>query len=192
MLGDSVSLPVALMIAGSGALLSVSAGAAIERDLVAPPRRTIMVVAEPAPPPAAPLFAFREPAPPAPPPVATPRAPEAASACPPVVRLGFARGAAQPLEVPAELAALAAHVARTPGAQLLIRGHADGRGSDLRNLALSRQRAARVAQLLVQAGVPRSRMTLQGLGAYAPLGADDAAGENRRVSVSVEGCGGEP
>lgn len=70
------------------------------------------------------------------------------------------------------------------GAVLEIAGHTDSTGSWYYNSDLSRQRAYAVQQALILAGVPRSRLTVVGLGEDYPVATNhDAWGraQNRRV-----------
>ncbi|HJL20365.1 MAG TPA: OmpA family protein [Sandaracinaceae bacterium LLY-WYZ-13_1] len=86
------------------------------------------------------------------------------------------------------LEALAAFVARHDEATVVVEGHADGRGDERDNLRLSYARARRAARHVRRAGVPDARITVRGLGEFAPLegtATHDAA--NRRVIVRVAG-----
>lgn len=77
----------------------------------------------------------------------------------------------------------AAYLMENPRTSLVVTGHADNRGPADYNRRLSEQRAERVAQILVEAGVPESRIEARGRGAEAP--ASDAADwpANRRVEL---------
>lgn len=69
-----------------------------------------------------------------------------------------------------------------------VQGHADERGSDEYNLALTRDRAAAVMEALVQRGVDRRRMRSEGYGEYCPVDARSipvAWETNRRVEVKL-------
>ena len=73
---------------------------------------------------------------------------------------------------------------------LRIAGHADERGSDEYNLALSKRRSAEAKKFLVSRGVDPSRLETVGYGEEQPLanGADDAAwAMNRRDEFAVTG-----
>jgi outer membrane protein OmpA-like peptidoglycan-associated protein len=73
---------------------------------------------------------------------------------------------------------------------LVVAGHADPRGEDDYNDALSRRRARRVADALVaQGGVSADHVVAVGRGEREPLVARDARDDlqrfNRRVEISV-------
>ncbi len=76
-----------------------------------------------------------------------------------------------------------------------IQGHADERGGDAYNIALTRDRAAAVLEGLVQRGTLRSRMRSAGYGERCPAaeGHDEQAWQaNRRVEIKVLAIHGEP
>jgi outer membrane protein OmpA-like peptidoglycan-associated protein len=81
-------------------------------------------------------------------------------------------------------------------AQVTIEGHADSRGTDAHNQALSERRATSVRDYLVGQGVPSDKMSVVGRGEADPI-ADNQSAEgravNRRVDIEVhlEGGGGE-
>lgn len=70
-------------------------------------------------------------------------------------------------------------------ARILIRGHSDNKGSAERNLALSRLRAKKVMDLLVERfGVDRKRLTCDGAGETSPIATNDTESGrflNRRI-----------
>ncbi|MCA9604662.1 MAG: OmpA family protein, partial [Myxococcales bacterium] len=77
-----------------------------------------------------------------------------------------------------------------PGARALVEGHADFRGSEPDNAALSRRRAFQVIQWLVLRGVDRSRLEGAACGeAYPAEPNDTRAGRraNRRVEIRSSG-----
>jgi peptidoglycan-associated lipoprotein len=82
-----------------------------------------------------------------------------------------------------------AEVLRTsPGVRLRIDGHADERGSDEYNLALSKRRAAEAKRFLMQQGVDSNRLEVDGYGEEQPL--DPASNEaawalNRRAGFRI-------
>lgn len=83
---------------------------------------------------------------------------------------------------------LAAYLQADPRATVQVEGHTDSQGDAAANRALSQRRADAVRDALVAAGVPRSQITAQGMGAERAV--DDnatAAGRaaNRRVEVVV-------
>lgn len=89
----------------------------------------------------------------------------------------------------ANVEAIAAQVLALPGnAPVRVDGHTDSVGADADNQGLSERRAAAVAERLVAAGVPRSRLTTRGYGETQPAAeeVDDAGRQaNRRVVVGV-------
>jgi len=78
----------------------------------------------------------------------------------------------------------------SPNVTLRISGHADERGSDEYNLALSKRRAAEAKRFLTQQGVDSTRLETVGYGEEQPLdsGATEPAwAVNRRAEFSVIG-----
>jgi peptidoglycan-associated lipoprotein len=78
----------------------------------------------------------------------------------------------------------------SPGLTLKIDGHADERGSDEYNLALSKRRAAEAKRFLMQQGIEAARLETVGYGEEQPL--DPASSEaawaiNRRADFQVTG-----
>lgn len=89
--------------------------------------------------------------------------------------------------------AVIAAVRRDPAVQVLVEGHADRRGSEARNQALSAARARAVATWLTERGAPQERLVVRGYGSRRPLATgddDEALARNRRVEVYVRR--GEP
>ncbi len=94
---------------------------------------------------------------------------------------------------PSEMAALQRvrqYMLANPSATLMIEGHADFRGSEPNNIALSQQRAERVRAWLERHGVDASRLFFSGCGELHP--ADDnetrpGRRANRRVEFHVNG-----
>lgn len=81
-----------------------------------------------------------------------------------------------------------------PTAPIEVAGHTDSVGSSEYNLSLSEERASAVAERLVAAGIPESRVTVAGYGETRPVapnttpdGDDDPEGRalNRRVEIIV-------
>ncbi|MEG0558758.1 MAG: OmpA family protein [Comamonas sp.] len=68
--------------------------------------------------------------------------------------------------------------------RLRVEGHTDDRGSDAYNLKLSARRAQVVADVLMEAGMPKQNIEVKGLGSASPLMTGNAA-ENRRVAIVV-------
>ncbi len=78
----------------------------------------------------------------------------------------------------------------SPGLTLRIDGHADERGSDEYNLALSKRRAAEGKRFLMQQGIDAARLEIVGYGEEQPLdpGSSEAAwAMNRRADFQVTG-----
>ena len=93
---------------------------------------------------------------------------------------------------PAAESALRAIVQRIravdPRARLLVEGHTDDRGSAAYGLALSRRRAAAVAEWLAGHGLADARMTTRGLGERDPAvpnTSDANRARNRRVVITL-------
>lgn len=79
-----------------------------------------------------------------------------------------------------------------PGLTLRINGHADERGSDEYNLALSKRRAAEAKRFLVQRGIDAARFETVGYGEEQPIdpsGSETAWSMNRRADFRVTGGG---
>jgi outer membrane protein OmpA-like peptidoglycan-associated protein len=72
-----------------------------------------------------------------------------------------------------------------PGPALLVTGYSSNVGTQDRRLALSRQRADFVARALTNAGVPRAKITVRGLGSENPI-ADNSTKEGRVKNQRVE------
>ena len=72
--------------------------------------------------------------------------------------------------------------------RISVEGHADDRGTELRNRELSQRRARAVAQYLRSHGVARGRVTHQGFGSTRPIAQGDteeAHAQNRRVEFVI-------
>ncbi len=79
-----------------------------------------------------------------------------------------------------------AEVMRTyPTMKLEIRGHTDDQGSDEYNLNLSRQRAETVAGALMEMGIERRRLTVEGFGESRPV-VPNSSEENRKRNRRTE------
>jgi peptidoglycan-associated lipoprotein len=88
------------------------------------------------------------------------------------------------------LAAKAEILRTSPNVSLRISGHADERGSDEYNLALSKRRAAEAKRFLMQQGVDSTRLETVGYGEEQPLDAsatEPAWAMNRRADFNVSG-----
>src|SRR5690606_6072128 len=81
------------------------------------------------------------------------------------------------------------------GAVVLLEGHADPRGDEQYNVALSQARAESVRQIFVDAGVPEDRIAITAEGeakASASLDDPDALALDRRVAIRIVGPEQEP
>jgi len=81
----------------------------------------------------------------------------------------------------------AAFLAANPGVTITVEGHADERGTDDYNLALSARRAASVRDYLIARGVAAGRITTLAYGESRPVatGSNEAAWAQNRRSVTV-------
>lgn len=70
-----------------------------------------------------------------------------------------------------------------PNTRIRVEGHTDKTGSDAHNLQLSQRRAQAVRDILVQSGVPGSRIEVVGMGSQHPVSSDNAL--NRRVNILI-------
>lgn len=139
--------------------------------------------APPAPPPA------RATIPPPPPPDADANDVVKEAASPNAWKAGFQTGSAE-LDSQHDLDGAVVAWRSRPDAVLEVVGHADRRGDEPTNRALSRARALAVASFLVASGVPRAavRVDFRGAGAPAdPRHSDEAYARNRRVDVTLAG-----
>lgn len=105
------------------------------------------------------------------------------------IHFGLDRSDLSP-EARAILAAKVEILRSAPGLTLRIDGHADERGSDEYNLALSKRRAAEAKRFLVTQGIDVTRLESVGYGEEQPL--DRSSGEtawamNRRAGFQVTG-----
>ncbi len=102
------------------------------------------------------------------------------------IRFAFARRAPEASSL-AGLAALAEILTACPDVHLRITGHTDATGSPARNLRLSENRAAAVADALTGLGVAPDRLEIVGRGDAEPL-FDNATAEgragNRRIEIA--------
>jgi OOP family OmpA-OmpF porin len=79
---------------------------------------------------------------------------------------------------------------QNPDIQVDIAGHADSRGPDEFNMALSERRAEAVRRYLEQAGIDSSRLSARGYGESQPLESNDTfvgRADNRRVELHAMG-----
>lgn len=101
----------------------------------------------------------------------------------------FKSGSTQidPVSIPA-FNAMLAEVAKRPGVDATVAGHADRAASARLNEVLALKRAYRIRDSLVRAGVPIERIEMDSYGEYRPLiPTPDETSElrNRRVEVTV-------
>jgi peptidoglycan-associated lipoprotein len=147
------------------------------------------VVETPEPVAQAPVTTTSAPAPAAPAPAAAPAPDDRSSTL--EQRIHFALDRADlDAEAKATLEAKAEIMQASPNLTLRIAGHADERGSDEYNLALSKRRSAEAKKFLVSRGIDPSRLETAAYGEEQPL--DNAATEaawamNRRDEFSVSG-----
>lgn len=85
----------------------------------------------------------------------------------------------------AELATIAEEADRRPDTRVVLRGHADPRGTGAYNAGLSSRRAEAVREHLVKLGVERDRIVLAIYGEDAPP--RPTLREERRVGINVTG-----
>ncbi len=75
-----------------------------------------------------------------------------------------------------------------PGSRLIVKGYSDNSATPAYNLALSRQRAQRVADYLIQRGVDRARIVIESYGEADPIASNDTEqgrAKNRRVAFDL-------
>jgi len=87
-----------------------------------------------------------------------------------------------------EIDEMLAEVRRRPGVDATVAGHADRKASNQRNAIISKQRAYKVRDQLVKAGVPFERIEIDAYGESQPaVPTPDNVAEprNRRVEVTV-------
>ncbi|MDA5093552.1 OmpA family protein [Aliiroseovarius sp. KMU-50] len=87
-----------------------------------------------------------------------------------------------------DLAALARNLQNYPNSNVEVIGHTDNVGDANYNLSLSRQRAASVAAVLFQNGVPSSRVITVGRGEHSPVASNltpEGRQQNRRVEIII-------
>lgn len=83
------------------------------------------------------------------------------------------------------LASLAQNIRKYPDNVLDVEGHTDATGSERYNQRLSEQRAATVADYLIDQGVPAASITVWGFGETRPRATNDTA-EGRQLNRRVE------
>lgn len=83
---------------------------------------------------------------------------------------------------------LATSLEKYPNTRIMIVGHSDSEGGSERSLEMSERRAQAIANLLVEIGVNRARITALGRGDAEPIATNDTdAGRqwNRRVEIAI-------
>lgn len=86
------------------------------------------------------------------------------------------------------LSELADNFARYPDNLLIVEGHTDSTGTEAHNQRLSEQRAASVADYLIDRGVRAGAITVYGFGELRPKASNDTAEgrqQNRRVEINI-------
>ena len=76
-----------------------------------------------------------------------------------------------------------------PDNRIIVEGHTDSTGTDSYNQKLSEQRAANVADYLIDRGVAASKITVYGFGEARPKASNDTAEGrqlNRRVEIHIQ------
>ena len=84
---------------------------------------------------------------------------------------------------------LAQNFRQYPDNRLIIEGHTDSTGSDAHNQRLSENRAAAVADYLIDGGVSAGAITVYGFGEARPTASNDTAEGrqlNRRVEIHIQ------
>lgn len=87
-----------------------------------------------------------------------------------------------------DLRALAAHLRAYPDSTIQVIGHTDNTGAASYNQNLSERRAAAVASVLRNSGVPSSRIRAIGLGEDHPVASNltsEGRAQNRRVEIII-------
>lgn len=91
-------------------------------------------------------------------------------------------------DLQSDLFAVANNLRNYPNTRVQVIGHTDSTGSAAYNLDLSQRRANAVASVLINAGVPSSRITAFGAGEDQPIATNQTeAGraQNRRVEIII-------
>jgi outer membrane protein OmpA-like peptidoglycan-associated protein len=87
-----------------------------------------------------------------------------------------------------EVRSIAANLVSYPSSNIEVVGHTDDVGAAAMNMDLSQRRAYSVANVLVGAGVPPSRVSTYGRGEDQPIASNQTAGgraQNRRVEIII-------
>ena len=87
------------------------------------------------------------------------------------------------------LGELATNFSRYPGNRIVVEGHTDAAGSEQYNQRLSEQRAANVADYLIDQGVAAGSIVVYGFGESRPKSTNDTPEgrqQNRRVEIRIQ------
>lgn len=87
-----------------------------------------------------------------------------------------------------DVQSVAASLVKYPNSAIQVVGHTDNTGSEAYNIDLSQRRAASVANVLVNSGVPSSRIQTIGRGESQPIASNDTVSgraQNRRVEIII-------
>ena len=87
-----------------------------------------------------------------------------------------------------EIRSIAANLVSYPNSRIQVLGHTDNTGTAAYNFDLSQRRAVAVADILIGAGVPSSRLSAVGIGEDRPIASNTTvAGRalNRRVEIII-------
>jgi outer membrane protein OmpA-like peptidoglycan-associated protein len=91
------------------------------------------------------------------------------------------------------LSRLSNFMSHSPGTQIIVEGHTDGRGSEEYNQRLSERRAHAVAQLLETRGIADERIRTIGRGKEFPVASNatpEGRQQNRRVNIVLSDASG--
>jgi outer membrane protein OmpA-like peptidoglycan-associated protein len=92
------------------------------------------------------------------------------------------------------LGRLATYLSANPHTKIMIEGHADSRGSDAYNEALSQRRAQSVADALAMRGIAQDSLRTRGRGKAFPVASNDTPEgrqQNRRVEIIFSDAEGQ-
>ncbi len=87
-----------------------------------------------------------------------------------------------------ELNELVEYLKRKPDTRIEIAGHTDNTGTEEDNMALSRRRAQRVRQYLIEKGIDEDRVIAKGYGESMPIATNETKEgrqQNRRTEVHI-------
>ena len=100
----------------------------------------------------------------------------------------FRRGTDELLSGSEELEVVVGLLNKYPGMRILVKGHTDSQGDPSRNLRLSRQRAKKVRDYILNSGIPSSRVEGKGYGGNVPIASNETEATrklNRRVEFTI-------